>query len=355
MLADVMKQRELNRIRITEEERAKYNHPYKVDTIIYFNDLYKLGGIQTWIVNLHKKYEFSVVYDKGDKDRIEYMESLGIDLIKYVGQDIECNTLIRCMWGETPIKAKKTILAIHGNYTKLIYEKDMIPKHDITVCVSEDSAKGWKEYSGEDAEVIYNPVEIIEETKPLIIGCFSRLSAEKGKKRYQCLIEQLKASNKPFLMLFFTDLPFEEEDKRVVFINPVMNPSGWMKICDYIALLSDTEACPYNVLEALKMNKPMLITKLDILDEMGVNETNAKILEMDMSNLDIEDLWNIPIVKNWKEPDSKGWDKYMKKRLLRERQEVKPVLKPLISNLEITDEEPKEKPKKTTRKKKAEK
>ena len=111
MLAEVMKQREAEKIRHTQEEIAKYTHPYKRDTIIYFNDLYKLGGIQTWIVNLHQKYEFSVVYDKGNEDRIKYMESLGIDLIKYVGQDIECNTLIRCMWGNTPIRAKKTILA----------------------------------------------------------------------------------------------------------------------------------------------------------------------------------------------------------------------------------------------------
>lgn len=346
MLADVIKQRESERIRHTQEEIARFNHPIKRDTLIYFNDLYKLGGIQTWIVNLSFEYEFSVIYDKGNKERIEYLESLGIECIKYVGQEIECDTLIRCMWGNTPIKAKKIILAIHGNYDKLIYEKNDVPEHDIAIAVSKDSAEGWKHYYGEDAEVIYNPVRIIPETKPLIIGCFSRLSAEKGAKRYKYLIEQFKASGKPFLLLFFTDFPFEETDPRVIFIDPVMNPSGWMSICDYIALLSDTEACPYNVLEAGELKKPMIITKLDILEEMGIDNTNAKILEFDMSNLDIEDLWNIPVVKNWKKPDSKGWDKYMKKRIFRERQNsVKP-----LEEVEIVREEPK----KTTRKKKAE-
>ena len=318
MLADVMKQREAERIRITQEEYAKFNKPFKRDTFIYFNDIYKMGGIQTWICNLAEDYEFSVVYDKGDPKRIKYLEDLDIECIKYVGQELECNTLIRCMWGTTPFKAEKIILAIHGDYSKLIYRKEYVPKHDIVVAVSKDSAEGWKKYYGEDAEVIYNPVKIRED-KPIVIGCFSRLSAEKGVSRYKILIDKLKASGKSFLMLFFTDLPFEEKDSRVVFIEPVTNPIGYMRICDYIALLSDTEACPYNVLEALKIKKPLIITKLPILEEMGVNETNAKILEFDMSNLDIDDLWNIPIVKDWKEPNSKGWEKYMKKKVLREK------------------------------------
>ena len=320
MLADVVKQREQERIEQLQRERSKYNKPYKRETIIYFDNIYKLGGIQTWIINLSLEYEFSVVYDIGDKNRIEYLESMGIECIKYVGQEIECNTLLTCMWGNPEkIKSNKTVLVVHGDYSKLILNKEDVPKHDEVVCVSKDSAKGWKKYYGEDSRTIYNPVNIFETTKPLIIGCFSRLSKEKGGWRYKLLIDKLKASNKPFLMLIFTDFPFEEKDKRVMFFEPVMNPTGWMSICDYVALLSDTEACPYNVLESMKMGKPMIITKLPILEELGVNESNAKILEFDMSNLDIEDLWNIPIVKNWKEPNSKGWEKYMKKKVFREK------------------------------------
>ena len=346
MLADVLKEREKNRVIITQEEIAKFNHPYKRDTIIYFDHLYKLGGIQTWIINLALEYEFSVLYDRGDKDRIEYIESLGIECIRNVGQPIECDTLIRCMWGNPPnLKVKKTILAIHGDYSKLIFNKADVPKHDKAVVVSKDSAIGWKNYYGEDAEVIYNPVNIFKGTKPLIIGCFSRLSKEKGGWRYKHLINELKKENKPFLMFFFTDFPFEEHDKRVIFFEPLMNPSGWMSICDYIALLSDTEACPYNVLESMKMGKPMIITKLPILEEMGVNESNAKILDFDMSNLDIEDLWNIPVVKNWKEPNSKGWEKYMKKKVFREK-----YAEPTPAKTEVSVKE-EIKPKKTTKKK----
>lgn len=337
MLADVWKQREEEQRRLRQDLESKYNHPYKRDTIIYFDHIYRVGGIQTWIVNLAKKYEFSVVYDRADEERASYLESLGIELIRYIGQPIECNTLIRCIWGNADIKAKETILAVHGNYSKLLFKKQEVPKHDRVICVSKDSAKGWKEFYGEDAEVIYNPVEIFEDTKPLIIGMFSRLSAEKGRWRYELLIKKLKESGKPFLILMFTDRPLEEEtDKRIIQFEPIMNPIGWMSKCDYIALLSDTEACPYNVLEAMKMGKPMIITKLDVLNELGVNKTNSKILEMDMSNLDIEDLWNIPVVKNWKEPNSKGWEAIMKKKVFREKnatpvveESTEPVIEPV--------------------------
>ena len=120
-------------------------------------------------------------------------------------------------------------------------------------------------------------------------------------------------------MLIFTDLPFEYKDSRVVFIKPELNPFGWMSICDYICQLSDTEAGCITVQEGLKLGIPVIITKLPILEEFGINESNAKILEFDMSNLDVDDLWNIPVVKNWKEPISKEWEEIMKKKVFKEK------------------------------------
>lgn len=344
MLADVIKERDKLKQYLIQEDINQYNHPYKRDVIVYFSYLHIIGGIETWIKNLSKDYEFTLVYDTANKERLEYMKSLGIECIKYVGQPIECNILIRTLFGNSKIKAKKTYLFIHGDYSKLTLDDIEIPEYDEIYAVSKISAEGYKKATGVDAKVLYNPVYVDKSIKPLIIGVFSRLSAEKGRKRIEYLIEKLEASNKPFLMFIFTDLPFETESKNVRFIEPVMNPSGWMEICDYICQLSDTEAGCYTMQEALKLGKPLIITKLPILDEFGIDESVAKIIDFDMSNLDIEDLWNIPAV-NWKEPKSKEWDRIMKKRVLREKQE-----EPKIEIIEPV-EEPK---KKTTRKKKAE-
>lgn len=345
MLADVIKEREKYKQQLIQEENEKYNQPYKRDVILYYNDVHIIGGIETWIKNLSKEYEFTLVYETGYKERIDYLRSLGIECIKYIGQPIECNILIRTLYGNANIKAKKKYVFIHGDYRHLdIRELETITEHDMLYAVSKVVADGYKEVTGEEVKVLYNPVYIDKTTEPLIIGVFSRLSKEKGKGRIEYLIEQLKASNKPFLMLIFTDLPFETDCKNVVFLNPVMNPSGWMEICDYICQLSDTEAGCYTMQEALKLGKPLIITKLPILEEFGINKDNAKILDFDMSNLDIDDLWNIPKVK-WNEPISEEWEDIMKKKVFRERNEEPK------KEVKIEKEETKEEPKKKTTKK----
>lgn len=349
MLADVMKEREKLKQHLIQEDLDQYNRPYKRDVVLYFSYIHIIGGIETWIKNLSKDFTFTLVYDTADKERLEYIKSLGIETIKYVGQSIECDLLIRTLFGNAQFKAKKTMLFVHGDYSKLDMDDiETIPEYDEIYAVSKVSAEGFEKATGILPKVLYNPVYIDKSIKPLVIGVFSRLSAEKGKKRIEYLIEQLKASNKPFLMFIFTDLPFEIGCKNVVFLNPVMNPSGWMEICDYICQLSDTEAGCYTMQEALKLGKPLIITKLPILEEFGINESNAKIMEFDMSNLDIDDLWNIPKVK-WNEPISEEWEDIMKKKVFRERNE-EPKKEVKIEKEEIKEEKKEEPKKKTTKK-----
>jgi glycosyltransferase involved in cell wall biosynthesis len=327
MLADVMKEREKERILELEKQRSIYNKPYKRDTIIYFNTIHTIGGIETWIYTLGKKYDFSVVYDKADKKQLERLNSIGIETILNVGQEIECNTLLLMLWDNNAnIKAKKRYLFIHGVYNNS-QEVGKIPEHDEVYAVSKVSAESFEKITGIKTKVMYNPIDIEKQDKPLIIGVFSRLSKEKGKERIKYIVDRLIEKNKEFLMLIFTDIPFEYNDSRVVFMKPTLNNIEWMKKCDYILNPSDTEAGSYTLQEALKIGKPLIVTRLPILKEFGINESNAKIIDFDMSNLDIDDLWNIPKVK-WQEPISKEWDEIMKKRVFRERraQEVEPVI-----------------------------
>lgn len=342
MLADAVKDIEKKRIEALQAERSKYNKLYKRDTIIYFNTIHVIGGIETWIYNLGKKYEFSVVYDRADEKQLERLHSIGIETIKNVGQPIECDTLLFMLHdNNADIKAKRRYLFIHGIYNTRDEVGD-IPEHDEIYACSKTAADKFKEATGIQPKVLYNPVSIDEQQEPLILGVFSRLSKEKGKERIIYLLDKLKENNKPFLMLIFTDLPFDYSDDRVVFIKPTLNNIGWMKKCDYILNPSSTEAGSYTLQEALKINKPLIVTKLPILDEFKINNSNAKILEFDMSNLNIDDLWNIPKIKDWKEPVSPEWEDIMKKKVLRER--ALELTKPVKEEVVV------EEPKKTTKK-----
>ena len=355
MLADVIREKERERQRLYQAEIDKYNKPYKRDTIIYFNTIHVIGGIETWIYTLGKKYEFSVVYDNADETQLERLHSVGIETIKNVGQPIECNTLLFMLWDNNAnITAKKRYLFIHGIYEN-IKEVGDIPEYDEIYAVSKTASDSFYKTTGIKPKVIYNPIDIETQLEPLIIGVFSRLSKEKGKDRIIYLLDKLNEQNKPYLMLIFTDLPFDYPDSRVVFMKPTLNNIGWMKKCDYILNPSDKEAGSYTLQEALKISKPLIVTKLGILEEFGINESNSKILEMDMRNLDVEDLWNIPKFK-WKEPISKEWEDIMKKKVFREKNmEIQIV----VDSVEIpeaikeTIEQKKDKPK--TEKKKVKK
>lgn len=319
MLADVVKEIEKERKEKLQKERSKYNQSYKRDTIIYFSEIHVIGGIETWIYNLGKKYEFSVLYDKADKEQLKRLHDIGVETIMNVGQEIECNTLLFMLWGNNAnIKANKRYLFIHGIYED-IKEVGKIPEFDEIYAVSKVAANSFYKATGIKPKVMYNPIEIEIKETPLILGVFSRLSSEKGKGRIIYLLDKLIEQNKQFLMVIFTDLPFDYPDKRVVFIKPTLDNKGWLSICHYIVQLSDKEAGSLILQETLKMGKPLIVTKLSILEEFGINKSNAKILNFDMSNLDIEDLWNIPKVKGWKEPVSKEWEDIMKKKVFREK------------------------------------
>ena len=328
MLADVVKEQAIEKQRLYQEKLDKYNKPYKRDTIIYFNTIHTIGGIETWIYTLGKKYEFSVVYDSADEAQLKRLNDIGIETILNVGQPIECNTLIFMLWDNNAnIKAKKKYLFIHGMYETMKQVGD-IPEYDEIYAVSKTAADKFYKTTGIKPKVMYNPIDIEIKQEPLIIGVFSRLSKEKGKDRIKYLLDKLNEQHKPYLMLIFTDLVFDYPDSRVVFMKPTLDNIGWMKKCDYILNPSDTEAGSYTLQESLKLGIPLIVTKLDILKEFNINESNAKILDFDMSNLDIEDLWNKPVVKDWKEPVSKEWEVIMKKKVFRELRkeaETKPV------------------------------
>jgi len=350
MLADVLKQKEIERRKNVLLDFDKWNKPVDRKMIIYYDSFHIIGGIETWIYNLATMYEFTVMYRRAYDNQIKRLEDIGCECIKYVGQPVKCDTLIFTLVGHLPnIEARNRKLFIHGEY-RTMEEIGTIPKHDEIYAVSEYVGQLFEKVTGIKCKTMYNPVVVNkEEIKPIIIGVFSRLSAEKGKERTKILIDKLVEKNKPFLIIIFTDLPFEYDDKRVIFIDPTLNIHGWMSICTYICQLSDREAASLTLQEGLKLGKPVIVTELPILKEFGINETNAKILDFNMTNLDVDDLWNIPKV-NWKEPVSKEWEEIMKKKVFR-----------AIYGFKSIEEEPKvtkteETPKpKTTKKKKSDK
>ena len=56
-------------------------------------------------------------------------------------------------------------------------------------------------------------------------------------------------------------------------------------------MLSDSEGFSYGIYESLNLGVPVIVTDLPVLDEIGVNKDNGFILEFDMSNLDVAEIY----------------------------------------------------------------
>jgi glycosyltransferase involved in cell wall biosynthesis len=64
-----------------------------------------------------------------------------------------------------------------------------------------------------------------------------------------------------------------------------------IKNCDYLVQLSDTESFCYSAFEALQRNVPVILTNFPEAQSIVVDGENGYILEMDLSNLDVEKIF----------------------------------------------------------------
>ncbi|MCQ2750026.1 MAG: glycosyltransferase [Clostridia bacterium] len=76
-------------------------------------------------------------------------------------------------------------------------------------------------------------------------------------------------------------------------MNPVDNIKDYIKDCDYLVQLSDSESFCYSVVESLELGVPVIVTPIPVYDELGIEEDKHRItLDFDMSNVDVLKIYN---------------------------------------------------------------
>lgn len=79
----------------------------------------------------------------------------------------------------------------------------------------------------------------------------------------------------------FKDIP------EVNFMGATTNISTYLQDANYLIQLSDNEGFCYSVYEALSMGVPVIVSEWEGVQDIVTNGKNGYIIEMDMSNLDI--------------------------------------------------------------------
>ena len=156
------------------------------------------------------------------------------------------------------------------------------------------------------------------------------------------LAQELKKANIRFRWTIFTDLnlynqkPFDLEE--IVYMKPSHDFFDYIKESDYGVQLSDTEGYSYFINECLQYGTPVICTNFPSVYESIENEKNGYILDMNLSNLDINKIIN-NIPKNFlyeEKCNEKDWIELLNKKVERKKKNMYKV----IAKQDYTDKRP---------------
>ena len=275
--------------------------------IIWLRTIDALGGLETYIYELVKKYkdlDIAVVCKS-----CNYEQRLRLE--RYCRVYIHTNQKINCKVCITNYDISiipylnedaKVYETIHGDYTSGVYGHGPATDPRITgyIIITHylEKRMAIMNMLPKDKMVFsYNPLTIEEEEKPIIIVSATRLHKNKGKDRMQILASKLDEKGINYIWYVFTNEKNGINSPNVIFLKNRLDISKWLVNADYVCLLSDTEACSYTLNEALYRNIPIITTPLPYLSEIGVeNGKNAYIMDFDCSNVDyiVDNIKNIP-------------------------------------------------------------
>lgn len=282
----------------------------KYTNVFYVPHFNVIGGIETYIYELVKKYkdeDITIAYslDNSDRNQLNRIRKYARVIKTNSNEKIKCKRLFvmyRCNLDY--FEADDVIQIIHADY-KL---QGLLPNLDERIIerygVSKSVAKAYEGISGVKVGVCYNPLKVEKSQRVLKLVSATRLTKEKGLERMKKLAEELDKAKIPYLWLVFTNQNDLINNPNVIYMKPRLDIRDYIADADYLVQLSDTEAWCYSVLESLTLKTPAIVTPIPSFKEMGVkNGENGYILPFEMDNIPVEDIYNnIPKGFSFKPP-----------------------------------------------------
>ena len=282
--------------------------------VFYFKNISSVGGVESWLYYLSKKYEFEVQYKAADPEQIRRL-SQNVECRKYT-KPIKCDKFF-CNYGldievEAPIKKH----IAHCDYKQVNFSPFIYPGFEY-IGVSQLVCDSFKELTGKDIELIYNPVYIdipkvekYNDGKLHLISC-TRLTNEKGLNRMIKLATLLDKSGIDYEWVIYTNRKRQQVGNKVIYKDHNLNILEEIAKADYLVQLSDCEAYCYSVVEALMVGTPVIVTDLPVFKELGlIHKKNAFICDMGMNNIDLDFIKQKSMKFTYKPPKD-NWGKYL--------------------------------------------
>ncbi len=254
-----------------------------------------IGGVEEFVYQLAKNYDrdLTVYYRTGSPAQIERYKEFA-EVVKWDGQSrVKCDRFFTNYDISILdyVDADEYYQVLHAEYHVMNIKPNTDPRFNkyfaCSQCVK-DSFLKMTHLPEDSVEVIYNPIEMNDEerTPTLLIGSFTRLTGEKGKKRIQALVERLDNEDINYLWIIYTNDTNAIKSKNVLYLEPRLDGiTNIMANLDFVAQLSNTEGWSYTMNEAKCLGVPQICTNITSFREMGISEKDI-VMELDMSNID---------------------------------------------------------------------
>ncbi len=257
---------------------------------IFFENPFKMGGTETWILNICRayasKYDITIYYRDGEYkagnvpdgsyDRLA-------SLVKLV--PVESGDEIRVdigLWAFDYFHKDDTIATTkylfihpgdgHGNHPRTV---DGYKEFDKVIAVSQYTVNKMAKWCpGLNVELVYNPVP----AQKLRLVSLSRSAKDKGWKRAEALAKALNKRKVDYQWDVYTDFPILK-NKSFTVQKPTINAIDKIRESDFLVQLSDHESFGYSMVEGMQYSK-LIITDIEILPEMGISKDNAVIVPL---------------------------------------------------------------------------
>lgn len=266
--------------------------------IVYMPTISALGGIETYVYELVKKYrdlDIAVVCKKIDRGQRRRLRKL-CPVYVFNGEKIRCKVCL--------INYDQTILdyiegdvyqVFHADYSTGLYEMpEKDPRIKGYIAITKYQQKKMGEILDTKMMLSYNPLTI-EDEEPIIIVTASRLYKNKGTDLMQEFANKMDASGVKWLWIILTCDKDVIESPNVVFIDNRLDVDKFLSMATYVALFSKAECCSYTLNEALFRNIPILTTPLPYLEEIGVKDgENAYIITEDNVDEVVKKITKVP-------------------------------------------------------------
>lgn len=268
---------------------TQFEKPIETQVVIYTSKIERVSGLTTFIVNfckvMSKYYDIMVIYsDYIDSDRLRQLRQV-VDTRKHT-RKIVCDTLIvNSIYDNVPTNIAYTKKLQMCHTCKMPTIKELPTDNDETIFVSEIARKTWDRTDG---VIIHNMLKSENDTETLMLVSCLRDSHEKGIDRMKELAKMLKSKGITFMWLIFSSSEIHGLPDGMIQMKPVIDVLPYVRKADYLVALSDIEAYPYAILEALyEANTAVITTPIDVLDEIEFKDgQNGYIIPFDVSKTD---------------------------------------------------------------------